>query len=551
MRWAIHLNDTAQTFDRGPFLTDDIAVFVDDAPTPFKTHAHPPELGQVTIDIGRRGLATPFILNVPTTSEVSMADFVSRFKSTFTHIIDRISNILGDMGFGTTTNESISDTNPQGSQMSTNLSGPLQSIDWGWEVADQTPNTDTLDIRVYFQPSGGTVLDDYVSEATYGWSSNERASAIAALDQFEAVANVNFNYMTDIDDADFIMVEYRDTGIDAFLGFFGLSYNIIYVNGAAVAVNSYGMFNNAGPGWNAAGLTRGGYGYQTLIHEIGQGMGLAHPHDSGGSSNVMSGVTANFGSTGTAGLNQGVYTVMTYNDGWLDVPDGVSPSYDYGYTNGLLALDIAVLQHTYGVNTTTRIGNDTYTLFGQNGVSTGYQAIWDAGGTDTISYSGSRDAVINLTAATLDYSNTGGGVVSYADGIFGGLTIANGVVIENATGGSGNDWLTGNDADNVLIENAGDDSIQGLGGTDSFFGGAGADHFIFVAAGADLMLSGGDIGTNTIQDFEDNIDSLEFFFPVQTAVQQGANVLFDFSDGNTVLVLNITTDAISDDVLFI
>ena len=211
-------------------------------------------------------------------------------------------------------------------------------------------------------------------------------------------------------------------------------------------------------------------------------MGLAHPHDSGGSSNVMSGVTANFGSTGTAGLNQGVYTVMTYNDGWLDVPDGVSPSYDYGYTNGLLALDIAVLQHTYGVNTTTRIGNDTYTLFGQNGVSTGYQAIWDAGGTDTISYSGSRDAVINLTAATLDYSNTGGGVVSYADGIFGGLTIANGVVIENATGGSGDDWLTGNDADNVLIGNAGDDSIQGLGGTDSFFGGAGADRFIFIAA---------------------------------------------------------------------
>ena len=551
MGWAMHLNDTARTFDQGPFLTGDIAVFVDNARTPFKTYTHPPELGQVTIDTGSQGLATPFILNVPTTSEVSMADFVSRFKSTFTHIIDRISNILDDMDFGTTTNESISDTNPQGSQMSANLTGPLQSIDWGWEVADQTPDTDTLDIRVYFQPGGGTVSDDYVSEATYVWSSNERASAIAAFDQFEAVANVNFTYVTDIDDADFIMVEYRDTGIDAFLGFFGLSDSIIYVDGAAVAVNGYGMFNNAGPGWDTAGLTPGGYGHETLIHEIGHGMGLAHPHDSGGSSSVMLGVTTDFGSTGTAGLNQGIYTVMTYNDGWLDGPDGVSPSYDYGYANGLLALDIAVLQDTYGANTTTRIGNDTYTLFGQNGVSTGYQAIWDAGGTDTISYNGSRDAVINLTAATLDYSNTGGGVVSYADGIFGGLTIANGVVIENATGGSGDDWLTGNDADNVLIGNAGDDSIQGLGGTDSFFGGAGADRFIFVAAGADLMLSGGDIGTNTIQDFEDNIDSLEFFFPVQTAVQQGANVLFDFSDGNTVLVLNITTDAISDDVLFI
>ena len=32
----------------------------------------------------------------------------------------------------------------------------------------------------------------------------------------------------------------------------------------------------------------------------------------------------------------------------------------------------------------------------------------------------------------------------------GGFTIANGVTIENATGGSGNDTLTGNSAANVL-----------------------------------------------------------------------------------------------------
>ena len=59
----------------------------------------------------------------------------------------------------------------------------------------------------------------------------------------------------------------------------------------------------------------------------------------------------------------------------------------------------------------------------------------------------SRDARIDLTAATLDYSPTGAGVVSYAQGIFGGYTIANGVVIENAAGSSGNDVLIGNDAE--------------------------------------------------------------------------------------------------------
>ena len=51
-----------------------------------------------------------------------------------------------------------------------------------------------------------------------------------------------------------------------------------------------------------------------------------------------------------------------------------------------------------------------------------------------------------------------GGAISKVDGIFGGLTIANGVVIENAAGGSGNDTLRGNSADNVLDGKAGDDT---------------------------------------------------------------------------------------------
>ena len=42
-----------------------------------------------------------------------------------------------------------------------------------------------------------------------------------------------------------------------------------------------------------------------------------------------------------------------------------------------------------------------------------YQTIWDTGGIDTISYGGALDAQIDLTAATLDYTPTGGGVVSF------------------------------------------------------------------------------------------------------------------------------------------
>ena len=72
---------------------------------------------------------------------------------------------------------------------------------------------------------------------------------------------------------------------------------------------------------------------------------------------------------------------------------------------------------------------------------------------------------INLTAATLDNSPTGGGVISSASGIHGGYTIAKGVVIENAYGGSGSDTLTGNFADNILNGGAGADTMTGGGGT--------------------------------------------------------------------------------------
>ena len=74
-------------------------------------------------------------------------------------------------------------------------------------------------------------------------------------------------------------------------------------------------------------------------------------------------------------------------------------------------------------------------------------------------------------AATLDYSPTGGGVVSFVDGVWGGYTIANGVVIENATGGSGDDVLLGNSAANVLTGNAGNDTLMGRGGNDTLNGG--------------------------------------------------------------------------------
>src|SRR5690606_6214459 len=120
-------------------------------------------------------------------------------------------------------------------------------------------------------------------------------------------------------------------------------------------------------------------------------------------------------------------------------------------------------------------GNDTYQLPDSNGSGTFFMAIWDTGGTDEIAYAGSRDTTIDLTAATINRSPTGGGVVSFANGVYGGYTIAQGVWIENASGGSGSDRITGNARANHLAGNGDTDLLLGMSGNDVLDGGSEGD----------------------------------------------------------------------------
>jgi serralysin len=275
------------------------------------------------------------------------------------------------------------------------------------------------------------------------------------------------------------------------------------------------QFNSADERWSAQMLQPGGFSFVTLIHEFGHGMGLAHPHDTGGGSSVMQGVVTNGvpgddGGAGAFDLNQGVYTMMSYNDGWEKSPYGQADTNNegYGWLGSLMALDIAVIQDKYGVNEDWATGDDTYVLKDVNewgvyidaatgqpathdatdqlttrdgyyqGQSTYYSSIWDAGGNDSIIYYGTRDTNIDLRPATLQYEYGGGGWMSYATGIFGGFTIANSVVIERAFGGGGNDTLTGNSADNFLSGGAGNDRLDGGLGRDVLAGGDGNDTLI-------------------------------------------------------------------------
>ncbi|HEU0099131.1 MAG TPA: pre-peptidase C-terminal domain-containing protein [Allosphingosinicella sp.] len=383
---------------------------------------------------------------------------------------------------------------------------PLESIDWNNAANIPTVMVDGVPTAyIYFaaagenfgenaragdptQPGGG----GNGTLVSYGWDPYEKAQFMLAMQEYSKILGINYVETANSAQATFRVI----TNSSLAYGAYAYPQDPAYGTQKGIMV-----FNVDNRGWNlddpnpavtTDGLGRGGYAWSTILHEAGHAHGLAHPHDQGGGSLVMAGVTSATGSLGVYNLNQQVYTQMSYNGGWQTHPDGSLTATsdpagfrsDAGWQATLGAFDIAKLQQRYGVHPDYASGDTVYTMLDVNAEGTYWETIYDTGGNDTIAYNGVRGAQIDLNTATLDYSVTGGGIVSFvhnlpgettAQAIKGGFTIANGVVIENATGGSGNDVLIGNGAANVLTGNGGNDAFMGKGGNDTFVGGLGTD----------------------------------------------------------------------------
>ena len=327
-----------------------------------------------------------------------------------------------------------------------------------------------------FWNSGTESFDDSrgVNFATnpYNWTVAEKTAMLQALDTWAAVADITFVDVGDNNaNATFGFYNVDNSQLDSSLG----RFQPPGTNGQGI-----GYFNWQGTGWDYInGNQQGDYGFVTMIHELGHGLGLAHPHDNGGGSSIFPGVTPfDDTDTGDFDLNQGIYTTMSYNDG-LTASGGDPGTNYYGYQGTPMAFDIAAIQHLYGANMSYNTGNDTYFLPTVNASGTFYSCIWDAGGIDKISGAGASAGVdINLNDATLNITDGegAGGYLSNAMGIFGGFTIANRVVIENADGSDFDDSIIGNEFNNNLIGGWGHDTLIGGTGNDSLYGGGHDDY---------------------------------------------------------------------------
>ncbi|HEX8573986.1 MAG TPA: M10 family metallopeptidase C-terminal domain-containing protein [Allosphingosinicella sp.] len=294
--------------------------------------------------------------------------------------------------------------------------------------------------------------------------------------------------------------------------------------------------------------SRGDYAFKVFIHEIGHALGLKHPHDGGRFGDEP-------GNVMPADADWLAYTVMSYSS----IPG--SPSYATepgGYPQSLMMYDIAALQHMYGANYQVNAGDTVYrwgpdggrmwvdgvveTLSAANRI---FLTVWDGGGTDTYDFSAySSDLVVSLEPgewtttdraqlANLAWAN---GATFLAPGNIANALLFQGdtrSMIENATGGSGNDRIAGNAGANLLGGGGGADILAGGGGSDILDGGLGADIFVY-----SLASDSTDSARDRIRGFETGLDRIDLTDLPAEAVSWSE--LTDSQDGSLYNLVAVT-----------
>lgn len=450
--------------------------------------------------------------------------------------------------------------------------------------------------RITYQYAGTSQPGDLPISGSYTgwtpWTAAERSSFETALRHMESLLNVRFVEVSGSSDPDINVGQVSLPGAVVGNGGYSVSYwsaNIVDWDGFVVFDSTYDLVNGS------LGI---------VLHELSHAMGLQHGHDTdilsselacpvcGGSHDPDAEITSVSDTYETT-----KYTVMSYNAN----PD----TGDVG--DELMLFDVVALQDIWG-HAQTNTGNTRYTgpqtdhvdLIWDTGGWDALDARSNANGVSldlrpgAFSQFGDHEDMVIAYGVRIeaafgsDFDDTliGNTANNYLGGEGGNDTIIatggnnemwGGSGDDTMTGAAGRDRLTGEEGNDTIFGGAGgdllagwmgDDVMHGQGGTDHMYGGKG-DDILFGGDGRDLIVGGagsdilsGGHGADhflfragserdQITDFGLGAD-LVFFYGCGTianildqAEQVGSDVVFDFGDGDVLVIDDTSLDLVS------